>query len=137
MTSPQIGAVFPGLSYNDAEAAIEWLCRVLGFTQRLLVPGPNGGVLHSELSLGEAVIMVSSIRPEQGRLSPMGLEGVNQMCSVHIADPDAHHARAVAGGAQIMQPLSDEDFGSRGYGVKDLEGHLWYFSTYKPGSYWS
>ena len=58
----------PGLSFDDAPAAIDWLCRVFGFTKRLVVPGPDGTVVHSELSLGPGVIMVSSPRPEQGRV---------------------------------------------------------------------
>ena len=31
--------VIPGMRYRDAPAAIEWLCRVLGFSKSLVVPG--------------------------------------------------------------------------------------------------
>jgi uncharacterized glyoxalase superfamily protein PhnB len=35
-----------------------------------------------------------------------------------------------------MRELRDEDYGSRGYMAKDLEGHVWYFGTYRPGAHW-
>src|SRR5262245_58488703 len=93
------GTLYPSLTYEDAPAAIEWLCRAFGFTKRLVVPGPDGTVKHSELSLGAGVIMVSSPKPEQGRASLRGLASVPQAISVRVDDPDAHFARAVAAGA--------------------------------------
>lgn len=138
MTEPAraTGNIYPSLSYDDAPAAIEWLCRAFGFSKRLVVPSPDGGVRHSELSLEGGVIMVSSARPGENRLSPRSLRGVNQALSVRIADPDAHCARAVGAGATVLREVRDEEYGSRGYMVKDLEGHHWYFGTYHPGVYW-
>jgi uncharacterized glyoxalase superfamily protein PhnB len=126
--------IYPSLTYGDASAAIEWLCDAFGFTKRLVVPGPDGTIVHSELSLGPGVIMVSSVKP--GRVSPRKLPGVHQGLCVRIADPDAHYARAKAAGAKIIQDLKDEEYGSRGYMAKDLEGNHWYFGTYLPGAHW-
>ena len=55
---------------------------------------------------------------------------------MRIDDPDSHYQTAKAAGAEIVQEVKDEDFGSRGYMAKDPEGHLWYFGTYRPGEYW-
>ncbi len=128
--------IYPSLSYADAQAAIEWLCRAFGFTARLVVPGADGAVVHSELSLGAGVIMVSSSRPAAGRVSPQTLGRVSQALCVRVDDPDTHYARAKAAGAEILQELKDEDYGSRGYMAQDIEGHQWYFGTYQPGAYW-
>jgi uncharacterized glyoxalase superfamily protein PhnB len=49
-----------------------------------------------------------------------------------IEDPDAHHDRAVAAGATVVRELSDQDYGSREYSARDLEGNLWSFGTYDP-----
>ena len=130
------GTLYPSLTYDDAPAAIEWLCRVLGFTKRLVVPGPNGTIMHSELSLGSGVIMVSSPKPEQGRVSLRGLAGAPLAISVQVDDPDPRFAKAVRAGATVLRELRDEEYGSRGFMVKDLEGHQWYFGTYVPGAYW-
>ena len=131
-----VGDVYPSLTYDDATAAVEWLCRTFGFTRRLVVAGPNERIEHSELTLGAAVIMVSSPKPEMGRVSPRHLPGVSQALSIRIDDPDAHYLQAKAAGAVIMRDLKDEEYGSRGYMARDPEGHVWYFGTYRPGAHW-
>lgn len=133
----QYGDVYPALTYDDAPAAIEWLCRAFGFTRRFVVPGPGNRVEHSELSLGDAVVMVSSPKPEMKRISPRQLPGLPQALSVYVRDPDAHHARARAAGAVIVRDLRTEEYGARGYMAEDPEGHHWYFGDYRPGQYWT
>ncbi|MBM3777664.1 MAG: glyoxalase [Acidimicrobiia bacterium] len=128
--------IHPSLTYDDAPAAIEWLCRAFGFTKRFVVPGEGNRVEHSELTLGTGVVMVSSPKPDDGRVSPRHLAGQAQALSVFVAEPDAHHAQAVAEGARIVRPLQTEDYGARGYMARDPEGHLWYFGNYRPGEYW-
>jgi uncharacterized glyoxalase superfamily protein PhnB len=132
-----VGDVYPSLTYDDAAAAIDWLCRAFGFTRRLVVPGADGRIEHSELSLGAAVIMVSSPKPETGRVGPRSLPGVSQALSVRVTDPDSHYLGAQAAGARILRELRDEEYGSRGYMAADPEGHVWYFGTYQPGAHWS
>jgi uncharacterized glyoxalase superfamily protein PhnB len=51
-------SIIPGLVYNDAPAAIEWLCKAFGFRKHLVVLGENGVVQHAELTLGKAMIML-------------------------------------------------------------------------------
>ena len=128
--------IYPSLTYDDAPAAIEWLCRAFGFTKRFVVPGAGGRIEHSELSLGTGVIMISSPKTEDRRMGPKSLAGVSQGLSVHVADPDAHCAVAVAAGARVVRELRTEEYGARGYMALDPEGHLWYFGTYRPGEYW-
>ena len=127
--------VYPSLTYADPLAAIEFLCEGFGFTKRLVVPAEDGGVMHSELSLGNAVVMVSGNKPDQHRTLP-DPGGVPVSLSVYVADPDAHHARAVAAGATIVRELVSEEYGARGYLCRDPGGHVWYFSDYVPGSWW-
>jgi len=128
--------IYPCIFYDDALAAIEWLCRAFGFEKRLVVPGPNGTIGHSELSLGPGVIMVGSVSAEQGCISARRLPGVHQAICVHIDDPDSHFARAKAAGAVVVREIRDEGYGSRGYMVKDPAGSQRYFGTYLPGAHW-
>lgn len=128
--------IHPCLTYADAPAAIDWLCRVFGFTRQLVVEGPDGAVVHAELSLGSGVVMVGSPKPERGWRAPRDVGGAPSLVSVCVPDPDAHLAVAVAGGARVIQSMRDEDYGARGYMAEDLEGHQWYFGTYRPGAYW-
>ena len=129
--------IYPSLTYNDALAAIDWLCRAFGFTRRFVVPGPDKRVEHSELSIGTGVVMISSPKTEDRRISPNEPTGVAQALSVFVDDPDAHYAVAVAAGAKVVRALRTEDYGARGYMVTDPEGHLWYFGNYRPGEFWA
>jgi uncharacterized glyoxalase superfamily protein PhnB len=49
---------------------------------------------------------------------------------VVCTEPDALFARATAAGASVVRGLADEDYGSRGFTVRDPEGNLWSFGTY-------
>ncbi len=53
---PRISAA---VFYDDAAAAIDWLCTTFGFSVRIKVAGEDGAVLHSELEFGGGVIMVA------------------------------------------------------------------------------
>lgn len=128
-------SVYPGLTYDDAPAAIEWLCRAFGFVRRLVVPGPDGTVRHSELSHGSGVVFVNSPRAGEKRVSPRSLDGSHELTVVYVEDPDGHCVAAEAAGAEVMERPADSPQG-RGYTVRDLEGHLWHFGTYRPGAHW-
>jgi uncharacterized glyoxalase superfamily protein PhnB len=53
-------SVSSALFYEDAAAAIDWLCRAFGFEVRLKVEGEGGRIEHSELTFGNGLIMVGS-----------------------------------------------------------------------------
>jgi uncharacterized glyoxalase superfamily protein PhnB len=81
------------------------------------------------------VLMVGSAGKDELRMnSPRVLGGVTQGIYVHVTDIEDHYARALEAGAEIVYPLRDTDYGSREYGARDLEGHLWSFGTYRPGT---
>jgi uncharacterized glyoxalase superfamily protein PhnB len=119
--------LFVGLHYDDGAAAVAFLERAFGFSTTLSVPGENGAIAHAELRLGSAVLMIGSTPPEQGLWGD-----VRQCAYVVVADPDAHHARAAAGGATIVKGPADTPYGSRDYYARDPEGFLWSFGTYRP-----
>ena len=121
-------AVFPGLCYRDAGAAIDFLEGALGFKTILRVPGDGGTVAHAELQLGAGVVMLAS-GPKPGGLFGARTHGAY----VYLEDPDAHHAQAAAAGASVLQAPEDTPYGARGYYASDSEGFLWGFSTYRPG----
>lgn len=131
-----VSDIYPCLYYRDASAAIEWLERAFGFRKRLVVPGPDNRIAHSELSLGSSVVIAGSAKPERGWVSPRDLPAVNQLICMYVDDVDAHYARAVAAGAEIIGELRDTDYGSRGYECRDPEGNVWCFGNYRPGAYW-
>lgn len=125
--------VSPCLFYRDAGAAIAWLERVFGFETVLRVDGEDGSVMHAELLLNGGVVMLGTARPEQKWMSPLDLPAIHAMTCWVLDDADAHYQRAVAGGATIIRPVQDEDYGGRDYLARDPEGNVWCFGTYRPG----
>jgi uncharacterized glyoxalase superfamily protein PhnB len=128
-------SIFPCLGYRDAPAAIAWLKRTFGCEERVAYPDPDGSIAHAELVLGSGLIMLGTLK-EEGDFplrSPQDAGGNTQGIYVAIDDVDAHYARARAAGAEIIYGPRDTTYGSREYGARDCEGHLWSFGTYRPG----
>lgn len=128
-------AIIPTLRYHDAPAAIDWLCKAFGFKKHLIVAGENGTIAHAQLTFGNGMIMLGTLRSDEfGRLTraPSVVGGTTQSPYIVVADIDAHYARAKAAGALIAIEIKDEDYGGRDYSCPDPEGHLWNFGSYDP-----
>jgi uncharacterized glyoxalase superfamily protein PhnB len=136
MTAPDAPppTVWPTLRARDARALIRFLVDAFGFEETVVYGDqPDGSgdvVVHAELSwpLGGG-LMLGSARDEPG--NPWTLAPGTAGCYVVTDDPDALHARAVAAGAEVVAELHDTDYGSRDFAVRDPEGNLWSFGTYR------
>jgi MerR family transcriptional regulator, thiopeptide resistance regulator len=112
------------LAYEDTAAAQEYLVRVFGLAAARRDAHTEGSA-YREVSAGAQVIGLHPV--EEGMASVRAAGAPTSMTIITVDDVDAHHARSVAAGAQIVDPLADRDWGVREYGARDLEGHLWYF----------
>jgi uncharacterized glyoxalase superfamily protein PhnB len=127
--------VTPGLYYDDPKAALEWLEKAFGFKTRLAVTDGEGNVIHAETTCGDGVIQVSPTGDL--RKSPRALGGAcTQGVCVYVPDVDALYARARAAGAPLWIDISDRDYGDRGFGVLDCEGHTWWFASRVDQARW-
>ena len=128
--------VIPTMRYNDAAAAIAWLCEAFGFEKHLVVPGADGTIAHAQLVFGSGMVMIGSAQASEFdnlQKPPNALGGaVSQSPYIIVDDADKHYARAVAAGAEIVIEIRDEDYGGRGYSCRDPEGHVWNFGSYDP-----
>jgi uncharacterized glyoxalase superfamily protein PhnB len=125
-------SIYPVVSYRDLPAAIDWLCRVFSFVPLEVMQSADGSYAHVELRLGDGVFMPSSVRIGGDSDNPWNQPLSTQGLYVALDGLDAHYARAVAEGAEILRTLADTDYGSREYTARDLEGNLWSFGTYRP-----
>jgi uncharacterized glyoxalase superfamily protein PhnB len=126
--------------YQDAAAAIDWLCNAFGFEVRIKVEGANGRIEHCELSLGDGLIMIAQEISDSERTwrpllrSPKSLGGANtQSLMFYVDDAEAHCTQARARGARIVEELAVHDYGDdywsdRSYGAIDPEGHMWWIT---------
>jgi uncharacterized glyoxalase superfamily protein PhnB len=119
--------VWPTLRARDARALIRFLVDVIGF-EEIAVYGDGDRVDHAQLSwpLGGG-IMLGSARDDEDDEWPLrpGTFGAY----VVTDDADALFARAKQAGAEIIRELTDTDYGSRDFGIRDPEGNLWSFGT--------
>jgi uncharacterized glyoxalase superfamily protein PhnB len=120
--------IIPSFRYPDARAAIAFLTDAFGFEEHAVHGDDQGVVRHAELKLGESYIMLGQARDDDGDRVPGGPTSVY----VVVDDPDAHHARAAAAGAEIVQAPTDQEYGSREYAARDPAGNVWWFGTYGP-----
>ena len=134
---PQHPGVVPMLSYQDGNAALDWLARAFGFRESMRMKGPDGRLAHGEMETDEGLIMLATPTPdyegprkhrescERARkwsTVPWVIDGV----FVCVSDLDAHFARAKKAGATILSGIEEGGPGRR-YRVEDLEGHRWMF----------
>src|SRR3954447_18873517 len=118
--------IIPTFRYDDVPAAIAFLHHAFGFEEHERHQR-DGVVHHAELKLGDAYIMLGAPREGGPQLAHGG-----STTYVVVDNPDAHHARAVQAGAEIVYGPLDQDYGSREYAAKDPAGNVWSFGTYAP-----
>lgn len=119
--------IWTGLTYDDVRAARDWL-RELGFADGVLVEDETGSVHHSEMLWPEGGRVMLSSRSD----APGEFDVARGAASVYVVtdEPDAVWERAQRLGAHVVRPMRDEDYGSRGFSIKDAEGNRWSFGTY-------
>ena len=139
--------IVPMLSYEDAGAAIDWLCSAFGFVEDRDVrhTSPDGAVTHAELERDGARVMLATPNadyrsPRHHRETcedaarwldnPWVIDGV----FVEVDDVGAHYDRAVAAGATILREPNEPGVGFRIYTAEDPEGHRWMFGQHANGS---
>ncbi|MEW6582495.1 MAG: VOC family protein [Actinomycetota bacterium] len=122
--------VFPIVPYPEPRAGLRWLEEALG-AQAVAVypPDPDEPLAHAEVRVGGGIVMLNDARRvDEG---PFALRDP-VLVYVVVDDPDSLHARAAAAGAEVVMGLTNQDYGSREFAVRDPGGNVWCFGTYRP-----
>jgi uncharacterized glyoxalase superfamily protein PhnB len=135
----------PFLGYEDAVAAIDWLCAAFGAVENAEARSTDaeGTVNHAELDLEGSTIFLSTPGGYVGsRKHRESCELERQMHDnpwvidglfVEVDDVEAHHARAAEAGATILRQPEEPGVGFRIYTAEDPEGHRWMFGQRLAG----
>ena len=119
--------VTPCLIVQGGDKALEFYAAVFGATERMRFPGPDGGVAHAEIEIGDSVVIVEEESPYRGTQAPPGggLPGTPVFQFLYVADVDATVATAVGHGATLVRPPETQFYGDRDAYVLDPFGHGW------------
>jgi PhnB protein len=119
------------LYYEDLRGSVDWLVKAFGFQERTgnAVTMPDGSLGHTEIQLGEGVVMMGHPGPDYR--NPRKQQNSVSQLYLYVDDVDAHCAAAKDAGAEIATDLEDAFYGDRRYTALDPEGFEWTFATKK------
>lgn len=109
--------MYPRLVVSDARAAIDYYAKVFGAVPGESFSDEKGRIVHAEVSFGGAGVV--GIK-DQGD----GDEPVSLIMALEVTDPDEVAAAMEAGGASVIYPIADHEYG-RGGRLRDPWGIQW------------
>ncbi len=124
--------VTPQLTLDNAAEAIEWYKKALGAEESGRALGPDGKVMHSELRIGDSIIMVNDAM--MGAKGPLAMGGSPASLWIYVEDCDALFNRAIAAGGKVAGEwgrLMDQFWGDRSGTFTDPHGYRWTIATRK------
>jgi uncharacterized glyoxalase superfamily protein PhnB len=125
-------ALTPYITVADARRAIDWYVEVLGARRRgEPVVNADGTIGHAEVSIGNAVLMLSEpspLWPDVPVQAPDSPVTFSTSLHLEVPDVDAVTERASRAGAAVERPASDQPYGRRS-AIVDPFGHRWILLT--------
>jgi PhnB protein len=114
----------PMLSVRNGARAVEFYQAALGASTLFRIDAEDGAVV-AQMSLGESQFWLADESPEHQNFSPETLGGGTARIVLVVDDPDASFNRAIAAGATVVRPVTDESYGWRIGRIVDPFGHHW------------
>ena len=87
------------------------------------MPGPDGTVMHAEVSIGNSRLMLGEVMPPN--------EPSSSYFYLYVNDADAMYKRALGAGASSVSQPTDQFWGDRSGTFTDPEGYAWTIATRK------
>lgn len=117
------------LVVRKAAEAIDWYCRIFGAVESFRLTEPSGKVGHAELDIGGSLLMLADEYPDFGALGPVAIGGTPVCLHLYVEQVDQVVAAAVAAGATLLRPVTDEFYGDRVGMIVDPYGHKWQLAS--------
>jgi len=124
----RVPGIRPHITVRDATAALEFYQKAFGATlpDHPVSRTPDGKkILHAMVLIDGSLLMFNDEFPEYGGFGPAA--GTKLPFVLHIDTPDVDAAveRAVAAGASVTMPASNQFWGERYAQVVDPFGYTW------------
>jgi PhnB protein len=119
---PGYHAVTPWIISHDTARLIEFSEQAFGAVEMGRVPGPDGGIEHAEVRIGDSVVMMFDTRD--------GWPDTPAFLRLYIPDCDATYRRALEAGATAVTAPTSLFFGDMVGRVRDPLGNVWWLQTH-------
>ena len=113
--------VTPYLIVEGAAKLIEFIKTTFDAKVMHTTVNPEGKPGHTEVQIGDSVVMLSEARGEYGAMPTM--------LYVYVDDADFRYKKAIDAGATQVRPVTDQSYGDRSGGVKDMCGNQWLMAS--------
>ena len=114
--------VTPFLNVKGAAQAIDLYKKAFGAEELRRTSGPNNSVMHAEIKIGNAIVMISDA---------MQMPATQSSLHLYVDDCDAMWKRAVDAGCKVEMPIGDMFWGDRYGVVSDGWGNRWAIASHK------
>jgi uncharacterized glyoxalase superfamily protein PhnB len=118
-----INKLYPRLVVSDASRAIDFYVAAFGAKEVERYADPSGKIVHAAILIGDATVAVKD--EDDGDPAPTTLGGSPVIMALDVDDADAVADAMLRGGATVIYPVGDQDYGSRAGRLADPFGHLW------------
>ena len=116
--------VTPFLNVKGVAKMIDFMKSALGAEEIIRMPGPDGTVMHAEVSIGNSRLML-------GEPMQQGPTTTSSSFYLYVSDVDSMYKRATGAGAKSVSPPTDQFWGDRMATVSDPFGNTWSLATHK------
>ena len=117
--------VTPGITVRGAAEALAFYKQAFGAEELRRFATPDGTIMHSEMRIGDSVVLVNDEVPTSGLLSPQHFGGSTSALTIHTTNADELFHQALSHGATEDSPMQDTFTGER-FGILHCPfGHRW------------
>ena len=125
-------SITPHIIVDGGMEALEFYKAAFDAEVTVCLPGPENMLMHAELKIGNAMVMVGSNQwGEEGPKAPNQLGGSSCFINLFVEDTDKAFEKACQAGAEVIMPPADMFWGDRYSQVKDPSGHTWSIATHQ------
>jgi PhnB protein len=117
--------ITPHIVVQGAERAAAFYRDAFGAEELSRIPVPDGRLMSVQLRFGDGLMHLADEFPEMNVLAPPSLGGTAVVLALQFADAETAFARAVAAGAEVVQPLREMFWGDLHGQIADPFGHRW------------
>jgi PhnB protein len=114
--------VIPFLICKDAQKVIEFAQKTFGATVDDIAKSPDGYVMHASIHIRDSAIMLS----DGSEKFPV----TSTMMYIYVDNVDEVYKKGLAAGGESLREPTDEFYGDRSCGLKDVSGNQWWVASH-------